>query len=79
MALDLRQEKGRELLMRLLAEADVLVENFKPGTLEKWGLGYDVLHECFPRLVHCRISGFGADGPSAVCLVMMQLFKPWQA
>ncbi|MGQ0333178.1 CaiB/BaiF CoA transferase family protein [Halomonas elongata] len=63
MALDLRQEKGRELLMRLLAEADVLVENFKPGTLEKWGLGYDVLHECFPRLVHCRISGFGADGP----------------
>ena len=63
MALDLRQEAGREVLLRLLAEADVLVENFKPGGMEKWGLGYDVLEGRFPRLVHCRISGFGADGP----------------
>jgi hypothetical protein len=62
MALDLRQPEGRKLLLRLLAGADVLIENFKPGMLEKWGLGFDVLHERFPRLVHCRISGFGADG-----------------
>lgn len=63
MALDLRLEAGRELLLALLEGADVLVENFKPGTLEKWGLGYETLKERFPRLIHCRISGFGADGP----------------
>ncbi|GAB1577817.1 CaiB/BaiF CoA transferase family protein [Bordetella petrii] len=63
MTLDLSQPAGQELLRRLLADADVLVENFKPGTLEKWGLGYDALSREFPRLVHCRVSGFGADGP----------------
>ena len=52
------------MLLRLLERADVLIENYKPGTLEKWGLGYDeVLKERFPRLIHCRISGFGGDGP----------------
>ncbi|MFD2740978.1 CaiB/BaiF CoA transferase family protein [Sulfitobacter aestuarii] len=63
LALDLRQEAGRDVLMRLLADADVLLENFKTGTLEKWGIGYDRLSERFPRLIHCRVSGFGADGP----------------
>lgn len=63
MSLDLSQPAGQELLRRLLADADVLVENFKPGTLEKWGLGYDSLSRDFPGLVHCRVSGFGADGP----------------
>jgi crotonobetainyl-CoA:carnitine CoA-transferase CaiB-like acyl-CoA transferase len=64
MVLDLRTPEGKETLLGLLAEADVLVENFKPGTLERWGLGYDeVLSARYPRLVHCRISGFGADGP----------------
>jgi crotonobetainyl-CoA:carnitine CoA-transferase CaiB-like acyl-CoA transferase len=63
-ALDLSQARGREVLFRLLENADVLIENFKTGTLERWGMGYDaVLRERFPRLVHCRISGFGADGP----------------
>lgn len=63
-ALDLTRPAGREVLLRLLEEADVLVENFKTGTLEKWGLGYEeVLAERFPRLIHCRVSGFGADGP----------------
>src|SRR5215469_16815110 len=61
--LDLASEGGRAVLMNLLANADVLIENFKPGTLDKWGIGNDVLREKFPRLVHCRISGFGADGP----------------
>ena len=52
------------MLLRLLERADVLIENFKPGAMEKWGLGYDdVLRARFPRLIHCRISGFGADGP----------------
>jgi crotonobetainyl-CoA:carnitine CoA-transferase CaiB-like acyl-CoA transferase len=63
MRLDLTTSAGRDALLDLLADADVLLENFKTGTLEKWGLGYDVLSARFPRLVHCRISGFGADGP----------------
>jgi crotonobetainyl-CoA:carnitine CoA-transferase CaiB-like acyl-CoA transferase len=62
--LDLSKPAGREVLLRLLEDADVLVENFKPGSMEKWSLGYeDVLSKRFPRLIHCRVSGFGADGP----------------
>ncbi len=61
--LDLGKEQGKAVLLRLLEEADVLVENFKPGSMEKWGLGYAELAERFPGLIHCRISGFGADGP----------------
>ena len=61
--LDLSQPGPREQLLALLADADVLVENFKTGTLEAWGLGQAMLQERFPRLVHCRVSGFGADGP----------------
>ena len=63
MALDLGKPEGRAVLMRLLEGADVLVENFKPGGMEKWGIGYQTLEPLFPRLVHCRVSGFGADGP----------------
>jgi crotonobetainyl-CoA:carnitine CoA-transferase CaiB-like acyl-CoA transferase len=63
-ALDLRAPAGREVLIRLLENADVLVENFLPGTMEKWGLGYEEkLAQRFPRLVYCSISGFGRDGP----------------
>lgn len=62
-ALDLRRPEGREALLRLLEDADVLLENFKTGTMEKWGLGYDALSKRFPRLIHCRVTGFGADGP----------------
>lgn len=63
MKLDLTDDADRTVLLALLADADVLVENFKTGTMEKWGLGYDALSQRFPRLVHCRVSGFGADGP----------------
>lgn len=64
MALDLRTEEGREILLKLLATTDVLIENFKIGTLEKWGIGFkEVLSKKFPRLIQCRISGFGEDGP----------------
>ena len=63
-ALDLRTDQGKEVLLRLLEDADVLVDNFKAGSMEKWGLGYqEVLQEKFPRLIHCRITGFGIDGP----------------
>jgi formyl-CoA transferase len=64
LGLDLSKPEGRDVLLRLLERADALIENFKPGTMERWGLGYDdVLQARFPRLIHCRISGFGADGP----------------
>lgn len=61
--LDLADRRGREALLGLLAGADVLIENYKPGTLEKWGMARDVLEKRFPKLIHCRISGFGAAGP----------------
>lgn len=62
--LDLSKPEGKAVLLKLLEGADVLVENFKPGSMEKWGLGYeDVLSKKFPALIHCRVSGFGADGP----------------
>jgi formyl-CoA transferase len=61
--LDLSKPAGRAVLMRLLEGADVLVENFKTGTMERWGIGYADLSARFPALVHCRVSGFGADGP----------------
>lgn len=61
LSLDLSQAEGQARLRALLADADVLIENFKPGTLDRWGLG--TLAQEFPRLVHCRISGFGGDGP----------------
>ncbi len=61
--LDLSTEEGRNAVLGLLEGADVLIENFKIGTLEKWGLAGESLRERFPRLIHCRVSGFGADGP----------------
>ncbi len=63
MSLDLASEAGRAVLLRLLERADVVVENFKPGTMEKWGIGFDVLSGRFPRLIHATVTGFGADGP----------------
>ncbi len=61
--LDLRTEEGRADTRRLAAEADVLIENFKPGTLEKWGLGYETLAAENPGLIMLRISGYGQTGP----------------
>ena len=54
---------GREAMLRLLDDADVLIENFRPGTLERWGLGWETLHERNPRLVVARVTGFGQTGP----------------
>ena len=61
--LDLKQEAGREVLKRLVARADVLVENYRPGAFEALGLGYEVLATINPRLVYCSISAFGQEGP----------------
>ena len=60
---NLRVPEGQEIVRRLAAEADILVENFKPGTLEKWGLGADVLQAINPRLIIVRVSGYGQTGP----------------
>ncbi|GAX90272.1 CaiB/BaiF CoA transferase family protein [Effusibacillus lacus] len=61
--LDLRQEEGQEIVKKLAAEVDVIIENFRPGTLEKWNIGYDVLRKINPRIILVRISGFGQTGP----------------
>ena len=63
MTLDLRKQEGREVLLRLLENADVLVENFRPGVMERLGVGAESLLERFPRLIYCGISGFGRTGP----------------
>ena len=63
--LNLRLQKGQEILKRLVSTADVLVENFRPGTLEKWGLSPEVLHQINPRLVITRVSGYGQTGPES--------------
>ncbi len=62
---NLRVPQGQSLVRQLIATADVLVENFKPGTLEKWGLGPDVLLAENPRLIIARMSGYGQTGPYA--------------
>lgn len=63
--LNTRTDKGKELLRALLADADVLVENYRPGTLEKMGLSWDELHKLNPKLILASISGFGQSGPMA--------------
>jgi len=63
--LNLREARGQALLRKLVAQADVLIENFRPGTMEKWQLGYAELAEINPRLIMVRVSGFGQTGPYA--------------
>ena len=63
--LDLRSERGQELLRGLVEHADVMVENFRPGTLERWGIGPDRLLAANPRLVIARVTAFGQTGPSS--------------
>ena len=63
--LDLRSPRGRDLFLELVAESDIVVENFRPGTLEKWELGYDVLRERNRGIILVRVSGYGQTGPDA--------------
>ncbi|MCE4226890.1 CoA transferase [Methylobacterium sp. C25] len=64
-ALDLKSPEGKAVLRRLLADADVLIENYRGGTMEKLGLGYETLRQEFPGLIYCALSGFGRTGPYA--------------
>lgn len=61
--IDLRTLEGQELVRKLAESADVLIENFRPGTMEKWGMGWEDLHRINPRLIMLRVSGYGQDGP----------------
>lgn len=63
LALDVRTPQGQEIARRLIGECDVLIENFRPGTMEKWGLGWEVLQAINPGLIMLRISGYGQTGP----------------
>jgi formyl-CoA transferase len=63
--LDLRKDRGRELFLDLVEKSDIVVENFRPGTLEKWNLGYDVLRDRNPGIILVRVSGYGQTGPDA--------------
>jgi formyl-CoA transferase len=63
--IDLREPDGQALVRELLREADVVIENFRPGAMEEWGLGWEVLHALNPRLIMLRLSGFGQTGPRA--------------
>jgi len=64
-ALNLKDARGRDVLLRLVRDADVLTENYRRGTLEKLGLGYNVLSQTNPGLIYCAVSGYGLDGPLA--------------
>ncbi len=64
-AIDIAQPEGQKIIKQLVAECDVLIENFKVGGLEKYGLGYEQLKEEFPSLIYCAISGYGQNGPLA--------------
>ncbi|WP_261130913.1 CaiB/BaiF CoA-transferase family protein [Bacillus sp. Marseille-Q3570] len=61
--LNLREEKGQELLKEMVKDADIIIENFRPGTMEKWNLSYETLSEINPKLIMMRTSGFGQTGP----------------
>jgi len=63
--LDLKSDGGRAAFLRLVADADVVIESFRPGVMDRLGVGYDVLREARPSLVYCAISGYGQDGPLA--------------
>ncbi len=63
--LDLKQQAAREIVKKLAAEVDIVIENFRPGTLEKWGIGWEALSAINPKLIMVRISGYGQDGPYA--------------
>ena len=63
LSIDLRTEEGKEVIRRMLPEVDVVIENFKPGAMERLGFGYEAVSEANPRIVYCSLSGYGPTGP----------------
>ena len=76
---DLRQPEGQDTVRKLAAGADVLIENFRPGTMEKWGLGPEALHALNPRLIMLRVSGYGRPGRRRTSRASPQSPRPWPA
>lgn len=74
-SLDVRKPAGRELLLKLLPQFDVLVENFRPGTMDRWGLGLETLHSVNPKLVILRLTGFGQTGPASAKPGFARIFE----
>jgi crotonobetainyl-CoA:carnitine CoA-transferase CaiB-like acyl-CoA transferase len=62
-AIDVKQDEGKEVILKLAARADIVVENFRPGVMERLGYGYETLREINPRIIYCSASGRGIDGP----------------
>jgi crotonobetainyl-CoA:carnitine CoA-transferase CaiB-like acyl-CoA transferase len=75
MSLDVRKPRGRELLLKMLPDFDVLVENFRTGTMDRWGLDIDTLLAANPRLVILRLTGFGQTGPYAARPGFARIFE----
>ena len=73
--LDLRKPEGKALFLRMVAKSDVVIENFRPGTLERWGLDIDTLWKANPRRVVLRVSGFGQDGPHREMSGLARIFE----
>src|SRR5699024_4742704 len=65
LSLDLRKEEGKEVFKKLVKKSDVVIENFRPGTLEAWGLGYEDLKKVNPKLIMTRVTGYGQTGPNS--------------
>ena len=63
LSLNYRNRKGREIFLQLAEKADVIVETFKPGSVDKWGIGYEAVRQVNPGIVYCSISGYGQNGP----------------
>ena len=63
--LDLRKEKGKKIFLSLVAKSDVVIENFRTGTMDKWGIGYEILKEVNPKIIMCHVTGYGQTGPNA--------------
>lgn len=77
--LDLHGEKGHKILLDLVKDADLVIENFRPGTLEKWGIGYDAMKAVNPKVVLVRISGYGQTGPYHKRRALARQLQPTRA
>lgn len=76
--LDLRKPEGQEIALKLLSHVDVVLENFRPGTLEKWNLGYEAMKRVNSDIILVRISGYGQDGRIKIAQVLPASQRPWE-
>ena len=77
LTLNLKKPEGKEILLQLAAQADVLLEGFRPGVMDRLGLGYAALKAVNPRLIYCAITGYGVDGPKAAMEAQLPGRRPF--